>query len=497
MIKKNITKNYTFNLIYEILIIILPFITIPYISRIFGADGIGIYSYTLSISSYFIMIGSLGINYYAKKEISYVQGVRVKRTILFWECIILKIILMSIVLIIFYFAFAKFGEYSLYFKILCLEILAYMVDISWFFQGIEEFKKTVSRNILVKVISIICIFIFIKEKKDLYLYFLIYVSSILIGNLSLWFYLPKQLSRRINIKKITILKHLKPILALFILQVAFQVNNVIGKTMIGSMVNNISEVGYYDQSYKIIMILLSMITAMGTTMFPRISNCFARNQTIKIKEHINNSLNFVYFLGMPMVFGIITISDKLVPIFFGNGYEKVIILVKLLSPIIILYGLTNVFGDQYLLPTKKHKLYTISIITGTIVNLFLNLLLIPKLFAMGSEIARICAEFSMLILHLYFVRKELNIKEILLKFKNYLFASLMILVNGYALTFIVKNNLICITLQIIFGVIIYFSILFILKDKFFLFTLNKFFYILKSIKRKLHKTPTIAIEKNS
>ena len=489
MKKSNITKNYMFNVTYQVLIIILPLITVPYVSRIFGADGLGIFSYTVAISSYFIMLGSLGINLYAQKEIAYVHEQENMRTKIFYECIILKIITLSISLFIFYFTFVRLSEYGLYFKILCLEIIANMIDISWFFQGMEEFKKTVSRYILLRFISLICIFIFVKEKEDLYIYFLIYVLSVVIGNLSLWFYLPKQLSEKINIKKINLIKHLKPALILFIPQIAININGVLDKTMIEAMSNNIAEVGYYDQAYKIIRLLYAMITAMGTTMLPRISNYFAKNETIKIKEYIAKSVNFVFFFGMPIMFGIITISDNLVPIFFGNGYEKVSILIKLLSPIIIFIGLSNVFGIQYLLPTKKQNFYTISITTGTIINFLLNLLLIPRFFSIGSEISTNFAELSVLLLQLYFIRNEFNIKNIILKFKNYLFASLLIFIVGYTLTFFIKNNLLCIIVQVIFGVIIYFSVLFILKDKFFLFIINKIIYILKGIRKKLFKIP--------
>ncbi len=473
MLKKNITKNYIFNLIYQILNFILPLITMPYVSRILGADGLGIFGYTLSISAYFILAGSLGINLYAQKEIAYVQDKKRERSILFWEFVILKIITMSIALIVFYFSFASFSQYNMYFKILCFEIFASMVDICWFFQGLEEFKKTVSRNILIRIILLTCIFIFVKEKKDLYIYFIIYVLSAFIGNLTLWLYIPRLLSNRINIKRFNILRHLRPTLILFIPQIAIQINAVLDKTMIGSIANNIAEVGFYDQSYKIIRILLAIITALGATMLPRISNYFAKNQLDKIKELLNKSANFVYFLGVPIMFGMIIISDKLVPIFFGSGYEKVSILIKLLSPIIIFIGLSNVLGVQYLFPTKRQKLYTISITIGTAINLILNILLIPKLLSIGSEIATVTAEFTVLAVQIYFVRKELDIKSMLLKFRNYLIGGLMILAVGQGLTYIIKNDLLCLILQILLSVIIYFTTLLILKDQFFFFILNK------------------------
>ena len=191
MKKKGIVKNYMYNLTYQLLVLILPLITTPYLSRVLGAEAIGIYSYTLSITTYFILLGSLGVAMYGQREIAYVQDDIKKRSRVFFEIIIFRFITMSIGMISFYFLFIRQGEYSQYYKILLLELLANCIDISWLFQGLEEFKKTVIRNMIVKFISVICIFIFVKTAEDLIKYFMIYVLSILLGNLTLWFYLPK------------------------------------------------------------------------------------------------------------------------------------------------------------------------------------------------------------------------------------------------------------------------------------------------------------------
>ena len=167
--KKSIAKNYMYNLIYQILVLILPLITTPYISRVFGAENIGIYSYTISISTYFILFGSLGISVYGQREIAYLQDKKGEYSKTFWEIVILRFITMSIAMFIFYITFVNFGQYKMYYVILLLELLANSLDISWFFVGLEEFKKTVSRNVVVKIISInwkfIIMVIFAKVSK--------------------------------------------------------------------------------------------------------------------------------------------------------------------------------------------------------------------------------------------------------------------------------------------------------------------------------------------
>ena len=190
--KKSITKNYIYNLIYQMLIIVLPLVTTPYLSQTLGAENVGIYGFTLSTVTYFILFGSLGVAMYGKREIAYNQDKPKERSIVFWEILIMRFVTLGISLLAFYFGFCLKGNYSVYYKILILELLANSLDISWFFQGLEEFKKTVSRNIIVKIISVIMIFIFVKTRNDLLIYFFIYVyiyqNILKKSNLKIWKY---------------------------------------------------------------------------------------------------------------------------------------------------------------------------------------------------------------------------------------------------------------------------------------------------------------------
>ena len=463
--KKSITKNYIYNLTYQILILILPLITTPYISRVLGAENIGIFSYTVSIVTYFILFGSLGVAMYGQREIAYLQSNKEKYSKTFWEILILRLVTMLISMIIFYCCFAINGEYKTYYTILLLEMIANCLDISWFFQGLEEFKKTVTRNIIVKIVSIICIFAFVKTTNDLKNYFWIYVLSILIGNISLWLYLPKYI-KKINIKDINVIKHIRPTVGLFIPQIAAQIYTVLDKVMIGTIIENKTEVGYYEQSQKIVKILLTIITSLGTVMLPRIANTFSKGNNEKIKEYIKQSFNFVFWLAFPMIFGIVAISSNFIPLFFGPGYEKVIVLTNVISPILLAIGLSNVIGTQYLLPTKRQKEYTISLITGAIMNFCINFLLIKRLGALGASIGTVIAEISVTTVQFIFVRKDLKIKNILWTSKNYIISSIVMFFGCTLIGKTFNNHIISICLQITLGFFLYIGMLILLKDSF-------------------------------
>ena len=476
MAKKSITKNYIYNLIYQILILILPLVTTPYISRVLGAENIGIYSYTLSIVTYFILFGSLGVALYGQREIAYYQKDKKKYSRIFWEIVILRTITMMISLVLFYFIFVNGNQYQTYYKILILELIGNCIDISWFFQGLEEFKKTVIRNMIIKLISVISIFTFVKSQNDLRIYFWIYVLSTTIGNASLWLYLPKFLTK-VKIKELHLFRHLKPTLGLFVPQIAVQVYTVLDRTMIGAIITDKSEVGFYDQSQKIIKLLMTIITSLGTVMLPRIASTFASGEKEKINEYMKKSFSMVFLLAFPMVFGIISVSRAFVPIFFGAGYDKVATLMNIISPIILFIGLSNVTGTQYLLPTKRQREYTISVIVGAITNIVMNACLIWKFGAIGASIGTVIAEFTVTIVQLYFVRKDFDFLQIIKISKNYVISTIAMFIGCIIIGNVVKSNMTSIIIQVIFGVGVYGICLLTLKDKF----------VNSSIKKIIHK----------
>ena len=459
---KSIKKNYIYNLIYQVLLIIVPFFTTPYLSRVLGAEKIGIYSYTLSITTYFILFGSLGVAMYGQREIAYLQNNKYERSKTFFEILLMRFFTLGISLCFFYLFIVK-GKYEIYFKILLLEIISNSLDISWFFQGLEEFKKTVIRNSLVRILSVICIFIFVKTSNDLIKYFFIYVLSALLGNITLWFYLPKYI-KKVKISDLKIFRHLKPTFGLFIPQIAIQVYTVLDKTMIGSIIDDKSEVGFYEQAQKVMGILLTIVTSLGTVMVPRMANIFASGDKEKLNDYIKKSFQFVLFLAFPVMFGIISVSNKFVPLFFGQGYDKVIYIINVISPIILFIGISNVIGTQYLLPTKQQRRFTISVTVGAIVNFVLNMIFIRYWKSLGASIATVVAEFSVTSVQLFLVRKEIDLKNIFKISIKYLISSLIMFVLCVWIGNIVNRRFWTIAAQVATGGITYMVLLLIMKD---------------------------------
>lgn len=301
MKKVSMKKNYIYNVIYQISVIIIPLITTPYISRVLGANNIGIYSYTLSIVTFFSMFATLGVNTYGQLEIATYRDNKEKRNKVFLEIAIARVIT-TITVIISYLIFIFFQpKYKIIYLILTLNIFGGMVDISWYFQGLEMFKLTVIRNTLIKIVGTILIFVFVKNQNDLMKYCLILQGTYFIGNLSLWKYLKKEI-KIISLEWINILNHWKRSITYFIPTVATSIYTVLDKSMIGWITNSEMQNGYYEQAHKIEQVLVTIVTSLGTVTMPRVAYLIKEKKEDTAKDIINSAIEFVIFLSVPMMF---------------------------------------------------------------------------------------------------------------------------------------------------------------------------------------------------
>lgn len=458
---RSVKKNYLYNMAFQILRVIMPLITTPYVARVLSANSIGTYGFTISIVTYFILIGSLGVDLYGQREIAFVSRNEKKRSEVFWSLLLLKIITMTISSLVFYFVFARTGDLSGYYRILLLEILANFLDISWLFQGMEDFKKTATRNMIVKISSVIATFCFVKTADDLWIYLLIYCLATLLGSLSLWpslFRIVKK-PERINIKP-----HIKPVFILFLPQIATQVYTVLDKSMLGWL-SDMDQVGFYEQVQKIVKVFLAFITALGTVMMPHIANCFAAGRESRISDLMKKAFRFVFLVGCPISIGIIAVAPRFVPLFFGDGYEPAVLIMQIISVIIILIGLSNVSGIQFLLPTKRQKEFTISILTGTVTNVLLNLILIPLWRGNGAAIATVLAELAVTSTQLFFIRRTFPASYILKLGFKYIIFSIIMLCSCTISNFFLPNGVVGLIIEVMIATSVYLICLIISNDQ--------------------------------
>lgn len=449
-------KNFIYNIIYQILILILPLITVPYVSRVLGADGIGTYSYTYSIAYYFMILAMIGLNNYGNRAVAKVRDDKEKLSKEFCSIYSLQLITsitMVISYIIYIIFFAK--QYKIISLIQIMYIISAIFDINWFFFGIEKFKLTITRNTIIKVMSLILIFVFVKTSNDIWKYTIILSGSTLFSNIILFPFL-KNYIKCVKITKDDILKHFKPCLILFLPVIAVSVYNIMDKIMLG-ILSTVKEVGYYENAEKIKQVPLAIITALGTVMLPRTSNMISNNQEDKVKKLITKTMPFVMFLCFPIFFGLVAVAPKFTIIFLGKEFEKSGYLLQLLSITIVFLSWGNVIRTQYLIPKERDREYVISAFLGAIINFIMNCIFIPKYQSIGACIGTICAEFVVMFYQSWVVRKDLELKTYINKSINFFIKSIiMFVIIIFMDQKLIYKDTIKLIIEIVIGIIIYF-----------------------------------------
>lgn len=478
--EKSVKKNYVYNVCYELLTILMPLIVTPYLSRVLGAEGIGIISYTESIVSYFTMVAAMGIMRYGQREISYIRNSLEARSIVFWNTKVLEFITAAITMCV-YLLFMLTQSNKLLYGVMSLNILGVFFDITWFFQGLEEFGKIISRNIIFKVINIAYVFGEVKSRDDMIVYAFGLAFFTMLSSLSMWWHLPGYVCS-INKEKLHPFKDIKVVLSLFIPTIAIQVYTVLDKTMIGIILHNPVENGYYEQGIKIAKTALTLVTSLGTVMVPRIGFYFQNRKENSVQELMYESYRFVWFLGLPLCIGMIMLSDLLVPWFLGSGFNKVGDLLKILALLILAIGINNVTGVQYLIPTKRQNIFTLTVLAGAASNFIMNLLLIPIWGSIGAAIASVVAETLIAVIQLIIVRKEISPMNVLIKGVHYFVAAG---VMGSVLFTLVRSLPVSIAntfIAVFVGGSVYILVLFIEKDEFLFMNMSG---AINKVKRKI------------
>lgn len=469
-----IIKNYLYNALYQIFILIVPLVTTPYLARVLGPTGIGINSYTNSVIQYFILLGSVGVSLYGNRQIAFVRENKKKLSQTFYEIFFMR----CFTIILSYFAFMLFllftSNYFIYYLAQSISIIAAALDISWFFMGVENFVVTILRNLIVKIITVISIFLLVKSIKDLSIYILILSLSLLIGNFSLFPSLRKYI-RKPNFQALKIFRHLKPSIVLFIPQVAIQIYLVLNKTMLGAM-DSVTAAGYFDSSDKIVRMVLAVVTATGTVMLPHVANAFAKGEKQKTKKYLYKIFSFVSCIAVPMMFGLMAICRKFVPLFFSNQFSAVIPVMEIESIIVLLIAWGSALGDPFLLPTNQIRPYTLSVIFGAVINLIANIPLILLWGAVGTSIATVLSEATVTFYRMFSIRNQVEYKLLFVDFFKYLFSGVIMFVIVKTLDDLLPNSWLMLSVEILVGILVYLIGLILSKAK----ILNELKLILKN-----------------
>lgn len=460
-----VLKNFIYNLLYKVLTIILPFITVPYVTRIFNPNIMGSYNYTASITAYFTMFGMLGIVTYGsnqiakvshrgKQEISYTFS-----SIYYFQLLTTGIATLCYLLYILLFP----GQYQQYFLVQIFSLLSIMLDISWLFQGIEDFKNIVIRNTFVKMLGVVCIFLFIKSPSDIYLYILMMSLSSMISQGFMWLNVKNYVSLvKVSIQEV--LSNFKPTLSFFLPQVSITIYNTLDRIILGSL-GSVFDVGIYTQAVNINSILISLVATLSAVLLPRMTNLYAQGKHEEVQKVMSSSMLFNSIITFPTVVGMLLVSQEFVHLFLGRQYAESYIAIDIVVFALIPIAFSEIVGRQTLIPTDNVKLFTASVMLGAIVSVSLNMVAIPLWGYRGAAVILVIVETVVCASMTYFARRYLNILRLLKVAVKPLIISILVGTVVF-ITFEVisiENDFLKIILKIILYGIVYLGLLIITK----------------------------------
>ena len=399
-----VLKNYAYNLSYQLLVIILPIITTPYVTRVFSSEDLGTYGYFNSIVTYFILLATLGVANYGTKEIS---GQRKDIRKNFWGIYTLQLgaTFVSILLYALFCLMLPSMQNPVAY-ILGLSLVSKGIDISWLFQGLEDFRKITVRNITVKLVGVISIFLFVKSANDLYLYVFLLTIFELLGQLSMW--LPaREFIGKPHFDMAYARVHLKPVILLFLPQIAISLYVTLDRTMLGALAST-KDVGIYDQALKLVNILLTLVTSLGSVMLPRVSNLLSSGDHKAVNKMHQMSFLIYNLVIFPMMAGILIVNADFVQFFLGQDFQDARYAIAIMIFRMFFIGWTNIMGIQILIPHNRNKEFMISTTAPAIISVGLNLLFLPKLGYIGAAIVSVLTEALVWAIQLYFTRRYLK-----------------------------------------------------------------------------------------
>lgn len=446
---------------YQVLAIILPLITIPYVSRVLGPTGVGINALTNANVTYFLLLGGLGIQFYGNREIAYHQNNPIEKSRIFYELVFLKFISIGLAVLAYLIFIAFQPQYQVYYLFQGIVLLASALDISWYFMGIENFRITVLRNTIIRILLVVATFVFVRHQEDLWIYILLIALSTFLGNLSVWPFMKHELVK-VEWRKLNLFQHIKPALLLFLPQITMSFYLSLNKTML-DIFGNIADPGFYNNSDTIIRTAFTLVSSFGFAFLPRLSSLLSEGKTEETKSLVLKSLDLSTALSVLIMVGIMGVSGTFATFFFGKQFAIVGNLMFVQSLMIVLIAWGSVFGTQYLLAAKRTKAYTMSAVVGLIVNVILNIILIPLYSVMGAIISTVLTELAVTGYQVWSVRDVFRFRDLIRGMWKYLVAGVFTFLLVKFLDMNMSVGIINYVIQAFLGVVLYALILIILR----------------------------------
>lgn len=457
----SLRRNYLYTVAMQAVSMLTPLVTAPYVARVLGSEGVGIYSYTLSVATTFSLFAALGFGAYGLREVSRVRDDPAAVSRLFWELTLLRVGATILTGVVYALVCLRSGQWRLYGTVGTL-IVSTGLDVTWLFQAMERFGALTARHVAVKVLVVVLIFWLVRDAEDVVVYALVQMGGTLCSHLLLWLCLPSVM--RLPRGHLRPLTHLRPSLVYFVPAVATSVYTVLDKTMLGAILEDMTQSGYYESAHKIIRLLMTAVVSLNVVVGVRTSYLFGQNRAEEARAHLIDTYRFMCALAFPLCGGVLACGSGFAIAFFGAEFAAAGAMLRLFVPLLVLVGTSNVLGSLYLTPAGYRRRSNRAIIAGAAVNVVLNLLLIPRFGGYGAVAASVAAEGVIAALYLRFTRDFLPAKRLLRVAGRYALYSGAVFGVAWPLSCRMPPTLGAVAVQAAVGAAVYAVLLVVLRD---------------------------------
>ncbi len=428
-------KNAAYNVAYRVFSLLLPLVTAPYLDRVVGKDGVGLYSGAWAWSEIFCLIGLLGLADYGVRTIAQARDDREKLDRTFSGIWQMQLMVASFALLFWFgYVFLIAGEEKTIALHMTMMSVSCLCNFEWCLMGLDQFKSIALRNTFVKIAAAASAFIFVKSIDDLWIYGFVWSLATLIGNLSCALTLKGKVSyHRVSMKET--LKHLRPCAVLFISVAAVSVYRKMDKIMVLYIAGK-DQNGLYESAEKIVYCLSGFISAIGTVMMAKVSNLQEKGETEKIARNIDKSMNLIICMVSAMAFGLAAVAERFAPLFYEKAAASGVLMIPL-GFTLIMIGFANVIRTQVVLPQKRDHILVKSVCSGAAVNLIVNACLIRSMGSMGAVVGTLAAELTVPVVQFIILRKELPYKRFM----------------GYVLAYAVIGGIMMVCVRLVAGLL--------------------------------------------
>lgn len=456
----NVKKNIIFNVLKTVFSVAYPVLTFTYVARIISVESLGMITFAKSIASYFILVATLGVNYYGIREAARVRNNKEKLSRLFWEVFSINLV-SSIgsltIMLICVFQVESFESYKFLLLLNSCSIILGGLSCEWVISAKEEYRFISLRSMGIQLFCIIAMFIMIRQEIDYWKYSVILVLSGYGSTVFNYFYIIKnRLVEWISPSEWNWKRHLKPIFILFAMYLSIELYTVLDTTMLGFIKGDRS-VGLYSAAIKVPRLINSLITAVGVVLVPRLSYYYEENND-KFYQLINIALKIVIFLSIPCAIGVFMLPEGIIALLCGSQYNDAIVTTKILSLLTLIIPISVLFNNQIFIPMRKEKYVLYSTMIGALVNICFNIIMIPKFAENGAAIASVIAEFFVMCICLFYVRKKLGKLNLYKTYSWQLLKALVVFIIIFSLCLLIDNVILRLFIAILFCIPSYYFV---------------------------------------